>query len=88
MLCHGMGRAGSRLAIGLVVARRRTDMKRRTHIAAEFLRDGRPSPHLRLTLTSSEEEIVAALRDVRDVWSVFPDSRGRRRYSTRLSRPA
>ncbi|WP_194910095.1 PLP-dependent aminotransferase family protein [Catenulispora rubra] len=41
--------------------------------------DGRPSPHLRTTLTSSDEQILAALHNLRDAWSAFPATRGRRR---------
>jgi DNA-binding transcriptional MocR family regulator len=41
--------------------------------------DGRPSAHLRMTLTSSDAEIMAALRNLRDAWSAFPADRGRRR---------
>jgi DNA-binding transcriptional MocR family regulator len=41
--------------------------------------DGRPSAHLRTTLTSSDEEIMAALRNLRDAWSAFPAHRGRHR---------
>jgi DNA-binding transcriptional MocR family regulator len=41
--------------------------------------DGRSSAHLRLTLTSSDEEIMAALRNLRDVWSDFRAHHGRLR---------
>ncbi|MEY9854751.1 DNA-binding transcriptional MocR family regulator [Catenulispora sp. GAS73] len=41
--------------------------------------DGRPSAHLRMTLTSGDDEIMAALRNLRDVWSAFHASHSRRR---------
>ena len=41
--------------------------------------DGRPSAHLRLTLTSSDEEIIAALQNLRDAWSAFPATHHYRR---------
>ena len=41
--------------------------------------DGRPSAHLRLTLTSDDHVVMSSLRDLRDAWSEFPRRRGRRR---------
>ncbi|MGW3952090.1 aminotransferase-like domain-containing protein [Streptomyces sp. NPDC004752] len=41
--------------------------------------DGRPSAHLRVTLTSDEHHITTALENLRDAWSDFPAGRGRRR---------
>lgn len=109
-----------------VVAHRRSQMERRTHMASAFLRDelpewrneaagigpsqwirlplrdtaefvgfasahgttvgygglyrsdARPSAHVRLTLTASDEEIMAALHTLRDAWSAFRTSRGGR----------
>ncbi|MEZ0109677.1 DNA-binding transcriptional MocR family regulator [Catenulispora sp. EB89] len=112
---------------GPIAAHRRSEMKRRTHLATAFLHDelpdwrneaagigpsqwirlplrdtaefvgfahahgttvgyggiyrsdGRPSAHLRTTLTSGDEEILAALRNLREAWSAFPAGRGHRR---------
>ncbi|MGW4728167.1 aminotransferase-like domain-containing protein [Streptomyces shenzhenensis] len=41
--------------------------------------DGRPSAHLRVTLTSDDHHIMTALQNLRDAWSAFPAGRGRRR---------
>ncbi|OLE28829.1 MAG: hypothetical protein AUG49_01265 [Catenulispora sp. 13_1_20CM_3_70_7] len=41
--------------------------------------DGRPSAHLRLTLTSDDHVIMSSLRNLRDAWSDFSHGRGRRR---------
>jgi len=45
--------------------------------------DGRASQHVRLTLTSGDDQVAAGLSNLRDAWEAFPGRRGSRQGKAR-----